>query len=318
MSAIAEVVDQKTGIRFEHVLVATDFSKASEGALDYALAIARHYGSALSILHAMAPEPREPIPMEPLPAELNQERLEARGQIRRLGQKAELQNAKCQLLLEQGPVLDVIAAEMEQDHTDLLVVGTHGRSGLKKMALGSVAEEVLHRAHSPVLTVGPNVKPWGAEKAEFRRILFATDFGPASAKALACALSLTEDYRAKLFLLHMMPPLPSPDLGPAAYGPPFFGAEVVTRWQRQTRDDSMRKLKELISSSANLAERPEYIVEMDFLPEGILNAAAANQVDLIVMGANRTASPWVAAHTPWSLTHDVLCHANCPVLTVCI
>jgi len=318
MSAIAEIVDQKTGIHFEHVLMATDFSKASEGAMEYALAIVRHYGSALSILHVIAPEPREPIPMEPLPAELDRERQEAREQIKRLRQKAELQNAKCQFVLEQGPVLEVIAAVMEQDYTDLLVVGTHGRSGLNKVALGSVAEEMLHRAHCPVLAVGPNVKLAGTEKAEFRRILFATDFGPASAKALANALSLTEDYRAKLFLLYMMPPVPSTDLGPAAYGPPFFGAEAVTRWQRQTRDDSMRKLKQLISSTANLTERPEYIVEMDFLPEGILNVAAANRVDLIVMGASRTASPWVAAHTPWSLTHEVLCHANCPVLTACM
>jgi nucleotide-binding universal stress UspA family protein len=55
---------------------------------------------------------------------------------------------------------------------------------------------------------------------------------------------------------------------------------------------------------------------MDFLPEGILCAAAEHQADLIVMGADRGASPRIASHTPWALTHHVICDACCPVLTV--
>lgn len=77
-----------------------------------------------------------------------------------------------------------------------------------------------------------------------------------------------------------------------------------------------RKLRELLPPNTKLAAEPEYVVGMDFLPEGILDTATAHRIDLIVMGANRTASPRVAAHIPWALTHEVICHAKCPVLTV--
>jgi nucleotide-binding universal stress UspA family protein len=83
------------------------------------------------------------------------------------------------------------------------------------------------------------------------------------------------------------------------------------------RAESLRKLKDTIPPGTELAVGPEYLTGMDFLPEGILDMAAARNIDLIVMGANRSSSPRIAAHIPWALTHEVLCHAKCPVLTVC-
>jgi hypothetical protein len=76
------------------------------------------------------------------------------------------------------------------DNVDLLILGTRGRGGLKKLALGSVAEEVLHLASCPVLTVGPNVPPAGPDVSDFKRILFATDFGSASNQSLLHTLCL--------------------------------------------------------------------------------------------------------------------------------
>ena len=107
-------------------------------------------------------------------------------------------------------------------------------------------------------------------------------------------MSLAEDYQAKLALLHMVPPMPVADLGPAAYGPSCYAAEEYTNWQRATRDESMRKLRKLLPPGAELAAEPEYVAGMDFLPEGILEIAAAHRIELIVMGANRTTSPRMA------------------------
>jgi nucleotide-binding universal stress UspA family protein len=316
MSAIAQLHDPQQCIGFKQVVIATDFSDASERALSYALAIAHRYSCPLSVVHAIQPEPREPIPMEPLPRELNRRRFEAERLMKQLGEKAGVNNLKHNLLLEQGPVWDVLASVIQRETADLLVLGTRGRGGLKKLALGSVAEEVLRLASCPVLTVGPHVPPADSGTVEFKRILFATDFGPASAKALSCALSLAVDYQAKLVLLHMMPIMPIADLGPAAYGPSSYAAERFTEWQRTMRDESVRKLRELVPANTNLVAEPECVVGTDFLPEGILDAAAMHRVDLIVMGASRTTSPRMAAHMPWALTHEVICHAKCPVLTV--
>lgn len=316
MSTVAQIPDQKQSVGFKQVLIATDFSDASQGAFDYAVAIARRYSSALSVVHAIPPDPREPIPIYPAPRELDRTRLEAEQQIKQLGEDARIHDLNPHLLLEQGPVWDVLGGVIQRENVDLLVLGTRGRGGLKKLALGSVAEEVLRLAPCPVLTIGPNVPLAGSGTTEFKRILFATDFGPTSAKTFPYALSLAEDYGAKLVLLHMVPPMPMPELGPAAYAPAFYGAQALTKWQETTRDESARKLRELLPPNTKLAAEPEYVVGMDYLPEGILNVAAAHKIELIIMGANRTPSPRVAAHMPWALTHEVICHAKCPVLTV--
>ncbi len=315
MSALAEIHHQKPSIVFKHVLIATDFSDASRGALSYALAIARRYGSVLSIAHAIPAEPHHQIPLEDLPRELNRRWLEAEEQMKRLGKNARIDDLIHHLRIEQGPVWDVLASAIRRQNVDLLVLGTHGRGGLTKLALGSVAEAALRSASCPVLTVGPHVPPAGAGPLEFNRILFTTDFGLAADKAFPYALFLAEGHRAKLVLSHMMPLLQSSDLGPAAYGPSAYAAEEYTAWQRTMRDESRRKLFEMLPPNAKLAVEPEYFAGMDFLPEGILELASAQEIGLIVMGANRTSSPRLAAHIPWALTHEVICHAKCPVLT---
>lgn len=315
MSVLAQIRHQKQSVGVKQVLIATDFSDASRRALAYAIAIARRYNSALSIVHAILPEAREPISLEALPRELNRHRLEAEREMKNLGEETEIDDLKHHVLIESGRVWDVLGSVIQREGVDLVVLGTHGRGGLKKLALGSVAEQVLRLAPCPVLTIGPHVPPVGSGPVEFRRILFATDFGSAANKAFPYALSLAEDYQAKLVLLRMVPPLPINDLGPAAYGPSDYAAVEYTNWQRATREESMSKLRKLIPAGADLAAEPEYIAAMDFLPEGILETATAHQIDLIVMGANRTSSPRIAAHTPWALAHEVLCRANCPVLT---
>lgn len=315
MSALAQIHHQKQGVGFKRVLIATDFSDASRQALAYAIAIARRYSAALSVVHAIVPEPRQPTPLEALPRERNRRRLEAEQEMKNLGEEARIDDLNHHVLIEPGRVWDVLGSVIQRESVDLLVLGTHGRGGLKKLALGSVAEEVLRLAPCPVLTVGPHVLPAGLGPVEFRGILFATDFGAAANKAFPYALSLAEDCQAKLVLLHMVPPMPVADLGPAAYGPSCYAAEEYTNWQRATRDESMRKLRKLLPPSAGLAAEPEYVAGTDFLPEGILEIAAAHRIELIVMGANPTTSPRMAAHISWALTHEIICRAKCPVLT---
>lgn len=316
MSAIAQIREQKQSLGFKSVLIATDFSAASERALAYALPIVRRYRSMVSIVHAILPETRESITWDPLPRELDRQRLEAEQEMARLAKEARIKDLNPLMLLEQGPVWDVLSSAIQRENTDLLVLGTHGRGGLKKLALGSVAEEALHLAACPVLTIGPNVPPADPRRTEFRAILFATDFGPASARAFPYALSLAEECQAKLILLHIAPPVPLAVIGPGEYCPGAYIAQDLTEWQATIKAQSAQRLRKLVPSDAKLTSQPEYVVGMDFVPEGILGTAAAHNVELIVMGANRVLSARVAAHLPWALTHDVICEARCPVLTV--
>src|SRR5664279_3755502 len=100
MSAVTQIRGQKQSVEFKQVLIATDFSDASQGAFEYAVAMARRYGSALSVVHAIPPDPREPIPIYPLPRELDRDRLEAEQQMKQLGEKAGIHDLNHRLLLE--------------------------------------------------------------------------------------------------------------------------------------------------------------------------------------------------------------------------
>ena len=91
-----------------------------------------------------------------------------------LAEDSRLKHLRHATTLKRGRVWDVLSSAIRNERFDLLVLGTHGR-GLKKLALGSIAEEVLRLASCPVLTVGPHVTGNGQD---FKNILFATDLVP--------------------------------------------------------------------------------------------------------------------------------------------
>lgn len=306
---------EREAVSFKRILLATDFSEASERALSYAIAFCARYASDLFIVHATDPEPREAIPMDPLPRELDRRRIEAERQMKRLGKSAKLKDLPHNLVVEKGEVWTVLSSAIEREHIDLLIMGTHGRRGFRKLALGSVAEEVLHLAPCPVLTVGPNVTPAPAHAVNFAEILFAADFGEASNNALPYAIALAQDCGGHLVLLHMVEPMPAAEIAPAAYGPPMYAAQELAKWQSARKIETEEKLAELLPSGMQWVSKPTFAVGMDLLPEGILETAKLHKSELIVMGANHTETPRLAAHLPWALTSEVIRKARCPVLT---
>jgi nucleotide-binding universal stress UspA family protein len=313
--AEAAPIKRTEEVSFKRILLATDFSEASERALSYAIAFCARYGSDLFIVHATVPEPREPIPMDPLPRELDRHRMEAERQMRRLGKSARIKDLPHTLMVEKGEVWTVLSSVIEREHIDLLVMGTHGRRGFRKLALGSVAEEVLHLAPCPVLTVGPNVTPAAPHALGVHEVLFAADFGEASNKALPYAVALAHDCGGHLILLHLVEPMPVAEIAPAAYGPPVYAAQELAKWQSVRKQESEEKLAELLPSGMQWVSNPTFVVGMDLLPEGILETAKLHKAELIVMGANHTETPRLASHLPWALTSEVIRKARCPVLT---
>ena len=314
MSAIAQVQEPKVQeaheIAFKHILVATDFSPASDRALQHALAIGARYDAAISVLHANSPQPHEPIPMDPMPRELDRQLLSSEREMQRLELEVEQKNLAHRIRIERGPVWDVLSSVIEQDHPDLLVLGTHGRGGLEKLVLGSVAEQVLRLAPCPVLTVGPKSPAPQSYPANFKCILFATDFGPESVKAFPYAQVLAENCGAKLIVLHAVVPLTA-----SAYYPADYAPTDLAEYENRIRQQTLQKLEDTFPAAPHHSRRPEYVVATGFPADGILEAAAMRKADLLVLGAGDTWSARVTAHLP-GLIHEVLCQAACPVLTV--
>jgi nucleotide-binding universal stress UspA family protein len=301
-----QTIEAKPRVSFKNLLLATDFSSISKSALAYAASIASRYGSKIYVVHVIPPEPRMPIPVLP---ELDRDRLQAELAMQEFVNGDELKEIRHETLLPRGAMWPEISELIESDEIDLLVVGTHGRAGLKKVILGSVAEELFRQASCPVLTIGPAVPE--VTGREFRRILLATDFGPASQHALTYAFSLAEESQGALTLLHVLPPTPTVEVTPYWH----VGTDVVERQETAGRI-ALGRLKEQIPPEKTLVSDPELRVGFGPVSAEIVRIAAAYHADLIVMGVNRAASVRVSVHLPWATAYAVVGHAPCPVLTV--
>ncbi len=298
---------------FHHILMATDFSEASQRALSGAIALAAQNHAHLSVVHVLHTDWRYEILDSP--PEIDLERIDAQRRLEAATRDMGLGRAIDSIIIRHGPVPQKVLALAEEVGADLLVIGTRGRAGLTKLALGSVAEELLRIAPCPVITFGPkaNVETASPESA-FRSILFATDFGAGSAKALPHVRALASAPSTSLTLLHMIASMPA-TANLSAYAPASAAADEFQEWEGSSRARTLEQLKQWWLHDAKLEREPEYIVGTDFLPEGMLTAAEQRHCDLMVMGANRAASPRLAAHIPWSAVHEVIRHAACPVMT---
>jgi nucleotide-binding universal stress UspA family protein len=306
MTSHAVIPEQQPAISFKNILLATDFSVASEKAFNYAIAIARRCGSKISLVHVI---PTESVSFVPeLPGE--RQRDEVKRQMENLASRSEFQQIPHEAILRAGSVWSVLSAVIRQQDIDLVVLGTHGRSGIKKLVLGSVAEEVVRRAGCPVLTVGPHIDPALSTTGKFCKILFATDFHSASAKALDYAVFLANEPQAKLILLHVMPPAATP--GP---GQSFYHEDAIRKWQAGVRTTIKEKLQKLLPPALRLQSEPEYVVTFDFIAEGIVKVAADQKADLIITGAKRPAFVKASAHSLGAVSYAVIRRAHCPVLT---
>jgi nucleotide-binding universal stress UspA family protein len=306
----------KAKTAFHHILVATDFSKFSRRALCEGLGLAVENDAQLSVMHVLPADFR--FAAGENPPERDLERSAAEREIKALAEELGPDQKIETTLVKHGRVAEQVVAVIEEKGIDLLVLGTRGRGGLQKMALGSVAEELLRVASCPVMTIGPKADIAGLTHGPgFHRILFATDFGKGSAKALPLTLELARAKQAKLILLHMLSPVSLPSTSLYAYAPAAEAADKFEKWEQGTyRKQALKQLQEYLPAETGLEQEPEYVVGTDFLTEGILTASDKFKVDLIVMGANRTGSAKMAAHIPWAAVHEVVRGAPCPVLTV--
>lgn len=141
--------------RLRRILHATDFSRASGRAFAHAVALARRNDARLLVLHVVTP-PSPFADAEPASSWLELEARAtawARRQLARLVSRATKAGARSRGLLVRGTPADVIVGQARRERVDVIVIGTHGRSGLGRLFMGSVASRVLHQAPCPVITV---------------------------------------------------------------------------------------------------------------------------------------------------------------------
>lgn len=284
--------EMQTQVRFERILLATDFSSTSMVAQAYAVGLAIHDLSVLELTTVIDLSLSLPA-MNVLSAEA----LEA---MRRAGEE-QLQDLADHIpevrvttkVIEGFLPAVLIVDEAVSSNADLIVLGTSSKHGLKKLALGSTAEEVIRSAPCPTLTVGPNVALPPNGGISFKRIIYATDFSDQAKNAAGLAQSLAQTSGGYLYICH------------------------VTREDGVENDKdavSIGCLESMLGIAADQPRRAEIIVEHGKAAEAILTVAARVNADLIVVGP-RKSSLWLE-YVRTGVTPSLLTAAKCPVLTL--
>jgi nucleotide-binding universal stress UspA family protein len=303
--------EQKSAIAVKNVLFATDFSETAESALPYAMAICRRFGSTLHSAHILSEASTlfmtggvDYVSVSTIYEDAYTDAKE------RLDQMAlRLEGIPHRNHVRHGLLWKNLAAIIAENKIDLIVVGTHGRTGLGKLVLGSVAENILRHAPCPVLTIGPKVFgraklpafPHGSRdlaplELDLRQIVFATNLANSTRTAEAAVL-LAQEFHARLTLLHVM--------------------EDYTQLGRRPGpiEEAVRRLRALVPLNSNLKYTPETVLEFGLPSERILEVAVERESDLIVLGA-RAAMEVGTTRLPWTTAHHVIVNAHCPVLTI--
>jgi nucleotide-binding universal stress UspA family protein len=145
-------------MKLRRILVPTDLSEASLQALDYAIEVGAAFEAQLILLFAIDPslfiiagQAYAPVP----PSLIDEQRREARRMLTAAAERAVARGLRARVLVEQGSPYGVIVDTAKRVRADAIVMSTHGRTGVKRALIGSVAETVIHHAPCPVLTVRP-------------------------------------------------------------------------------------------------------------------------------------------------------------------
>lgn len=293
--------------RIERIVVAVDFSDCSRRAVDYALAVAHWYNGTVTALHVVPPLLLAPY-MEsaayPIPIERRPEALDATRLQLSLFVEQESGDFSVKSIVAEGSTVNAILEFAKASQADLLVIGTHGRSGFQRFMLGSVTESVMRHAPCPVLTVPPlmpDAVP--ARPKVFGRVVCAVDFSPCSLKALDYAASLAEQADANLTVLHVVEPI-------ADYVAITVGG--IDNELMKTAAD--RHLHALVAERLKNAAHVKPLLHTGKSAAEILDVAEKDAADLIVLGVTGRS----AADIVWfgSTANHVVRRATCPVLTL--
>ena len=296
-------------IKLSKILCATDFSPSARDALSYAIALARAYEAKLVVCHAIDLSAAGLYDMSAFVLRETREKLfgNAREEIDRLMAGRQVQ---WEPLIIEGLASLELPRIAKENGVDLVVTGTHGRSGVKRVLLGSVAERLQRTLPCPFLAVrgaeggAPAVV---GDAIHLRKILVGCDFSPDSALAIQYALSLAQELEADVHLVNVIEPWYHEHLT----SEPVGLAEELKQAVRQTVE---RKLSHLAGSEVRAWCDVTTSLRTGRPDDEIVKYAGEVHADLIVLGLR--GHGLVEELFVGSTADHVLRKAPCPVMTV--
>ncbi|MBA5871377.1 MAG: hypothetical protein GDA68_15480 [Nitrospira sp. CR2.1] len=289
----------------KRVLFATDFSACADRALGYALALARVWKSELTVMTVLELYPGMDPDYTVNRMYLDHLRDEAKRQLASLESRVKAAGHSIATRIETGIPSQCVQAVAEEIGADLLVVGTHGRTGLDHVLVGSTAERVVRIAPCPVLAVKADR---GAAQAApvptIKRIVVPIDLSTCSLDALEYAVQFARPLGASITILHAMEPV--------AYGLDF-SLTHAKEWREQ-RAYLEKRLTVLTACLTALGIQTDHSLKPGLPADSITSYVTAQGYDLMIMGTHGRRG--LSHVLVGSIAGAMLRHAPCPVLTV--
>lgn len=290
------------------ILTTTDFSQESRTGVHYAIALAEKLKATVALLHVL-----EPLPtlagMEAVPILTSDLESKANAELKTFAKRQGESRFALTSLLRTGKAFHEITAAADERAADLIVMATHGYTGVSHVLLGSTAERVVRHASCPVLTVPvPNTTKQirKTRPLKLTRLLVPIDFSIISKDALPWAAFLAARFKAEMILLHVVEKFPIDYL----LGPELMN-QAITPLMKQAEVDLQAMAQSLSNSTGVKASG----VVRDGTPhKEICQMAKELRADLIVL----TTHGYTGLKHVWlgSTAERVARHAICPVLTV--
>ena len=289
------------------VVVGCDLSEPSDRALDRALAIAQRHGAKVVLVHAQADD--API------AEVDNAMLEQLGEVsaavraeaaRQLADRLDLidkRGIRTEIVSRIGPPDEVLAAAALEHSAELVVIGTTGHTGISRFLLGSVAAGTIRHAPCDVLVVR------GSGRGAFKKPLVATDFSPASSKAIAHADLVSEPHDA-VHVIHAWQ-LPAGSWGASLLGSARFPWSTV---RDAVLSAAQGQIDKLVAEHAALNRTLDVELQQGPPAQVITHTAEKHGHDLIVVGAHGHRG--VRRLLLGSVAESTVRHSPCSVLVV--
>ena len=293
------------------ILQATDFSKWALRAEDYACCLAATWRATLTVLTVLEFPPGM-NPEYPVNQVYLGELMKAGAkQLAELKTRASARGIALHTRIATGIPCEEVLAAVKAEDSDLVIVGTKGKSGLAHVLLGSTAERVIRTAPCPVLAVrmdrdevssSVTAEPCGGVR--LNRILVPVDFSDCSLEAVEYAALMAQRHSASVTLLHV--------LEPVSYGLDFTLLQTGKR--EELRERLTARLGDMTRALAEAKIPADSLVRGGTPFESILDSAATMPADLIVMGTHGRRG--LSHALSGSVAEAVLRQSRCPVLTV--
>jgi nucleotide-binding universal stress UspA family protein len=288
------------------ILVPIDFSEFSSNALNYAIGLSEKFRSKLTLLHAVVlfeDDVNEEERLQEYEELVRKREKNIDAQMKTNVQKAHQKGIPVEsVILRSVSAADAILEYLNEHSFDLIVMGTHGRTGLKHIFLGSVAEKVVRLAPVPVLSVHRSVQNF-----DVTNLIVPIDFSIYSKNAADHAISIAKNFGAKVNFIHVI----EKDIHPSFYA---TGVESIFQIDTSLKDRVIQNMKGFLEEQLTPDIGSEFIVKEGRAHREIVEYAKEEKADLIVISTHGlTGLEYLLLG---STAEKVVRWASCPVLTI--